>query len=239
MPRKPRFTLPDIPQHVIQRGNNRSPCFRVETDYRRYLDDLHVSAAATGSLIHAYVLMTNHVHLLVTPTREHGIGQLMQALGRRYVAYFNKVHERTGTLWEGRYKASLVESDSYLLACMRYIELNPVRAGLAVTPAEYRWSSFTANALGSGDPLVTPHPLYLALADSAPRRQQTYRQLLEPAVDAQTLQRIRDALNHELALGTDAFQDAVEGQTSRKTRLGRPGRPRVGEAAADYCPEEY
>lgn len=239
MPRKPRFPLPDVPQHVIQRGNNRNPCFRVEADYRRYLDDLRTSAAATGSLIHAYVLMTNHVHLLVTPTREHGIGQMMQALGRRYVAYFNKVHERTGTLWEGRYKASLVESDSYLLACMRYIELNPVRAGLAAAPAGYRWSSFAANALGSDDPLVTPHPLYLALADSTTRRRQAYRQLLQSAVETQALQAIRDALNHELALGTAAFQDAVEARTARQTRLGRPGRPRVEEEAAGYCPGEY
>ena len=121
MPRKPRFTLPGIPQHVIQRGNNREPCFFAERDYRRYLDDLTETADKHGCHVHAYVLMTNHVHLLMTPTREHSISDTMQALGRRYVYYVNKTYRRTGTLWEGRYKASLVDSEVYLLTCMRYI----------------------------------------------------------------------------------------------------------------------
>ena len=138
MPRKPRFKLIGIPQHVIQRGNNREPCFYAEEDYRRYLDDLQECASKFDSRIHAYVLMTNHVHLLVTPMTEHGISQMMQALGRRYVYYVNKTYKRTGTLWEGRYKSSLIDSDRYLLTCMRYIELNPIRACMVIHPGEYK-----------------------------------------------------------------------------------------------------
>lgn len=164
MPRKPRFTLPGIPQHIIQRGNNREPCFFAEEDYRRYLDDLAEVAEKHGCRIHAYVLMTNHVHLLMTPAREHSISDTMQALGRRYVYYINKTYRRTGTLWEGRYKASLIDTEAYLLTCMRYIELNPVRATMVEHPGEYQWSSYAANAQGTTNPRITPHPVYLAPA---------------------------------------------------------------------------
>ena len=146
MPRKPRFNIVGIPQHVIQRGNNREPCFYSEQDYQRYLKDLSDSAKKHDCRIHAYVLMTNHVHLLVTPMVEHGISNMMQALGRRYVYYINKNYQRSGTLWEGRYKASLIDSERYLLTCMRYIELNPVRAKMVEHPGEYPWSSYQANA---------------------------------------------------------------------------------------------
>ena len=146
MPRKPRFNIVGIPQHVIQRGNNREPCFYSEQDYQRYLKDLSDSAKKHDCRIHAYVLMTNHVHLLVTPMVEHGISNMMQALGRRYVYYINKNYQRSGTLWEGRYKASLIDNERYLLTCMRYIELNPVRAKMVEHPGEYPWSSYQANA---------------------------------------------------------------------------------------------
>ena len=159
MPRKPRFNLIGIPQHVIQRGNNREPCFYAEQDYRRYLNDLREVAKKYRCRIHAYVLMTNHVHTLVTPMMEYGISQMMQALGRRYVYYINKTYKRTGTLWEGRYKASLIDSDAYLLTCMRYIELNPIRANMVSHPGEYRWSSYQANAQNGDDPLLDNHPL--------------------------------------------------------------------------------
>ena len=139
MPRKPRFNLIGIPQHVIQRGNNREPCFYAEQNYRRYLDDLREVAEKYRCRIHAYVLMTNHVHILVTPMVEYGISQMMQALGRRYVYYINMTYKRTGTLWEGRFKASLIDSDAYLLTCMRYIELNPIRANMVSHPGEYQW----------------------------------------------------------------------------------------------------
>jgi putative transposase len=234
VPRKPRFTLPGVPQHVIQRGNNREPCFLAEMDYRRYLEDLQTVAEKYRCRLHAYVLMTNHVHLLLTPMEDQGIGEMMQALGRRYVYYVNKTYRRTGTLWEGRYKASLVDSEAYLLTCMRYIELNPVRAGMVNHAGEYKWSSYGANAQGRDDVLLSSHPLYTALGPNPEARQQTYRELFRHHVDAAQLHEIRDALNHELVLGRSYFKDKIEALTQRQTRLGIPGRPRVEEESGVY-----
>jgi len=183
MPRKPRFNLVGVPQHIIQRGNNREPCFYVEADYRRYLDDLNESAIKFDCRIHTYVLMTNHVHLLVTPMVDYGLSQMMQALGRRYVHYVNKTHKRTGTLWEGRYKSSLIDSDRYLLICMRYIELNPVRASMVEHPGDYKWSGYHANAQGSDDPLIAAHPLYMELGAVDEIRLAAYRELFRHHVD--------------------------------------------------------
>lgn len=234
MPRKPRFTLAGVPQHVIQRGNNREPCFLSEQDYRRYLDDLKTVAEKYHCQIHAYVLMTNHVHLLVTPLQQHGIGHMMQALGRRYVYYVNKTYRRTGTLWEGRYKASLVDSEAYLLSCMRYIELNPVRAEMVHHAGEYKWSSYGANAHGKFDALLTTHPLYTALGCNDTERQHAYRELFRHYLNTDLIHDIRDALNHELVLGRSYFKDRVQAMTQRQTRPGIPGRPRVEEEAAFY-----
>jgi putative transposase len=235
MPRKPRFTLPGIPQHVIQRGNNREPCFLAKQDYRRYLDELTWVADKHSCRLHAYVLMTNHVHLLVTPMKEFGIGETMQALGRRYVYYINKTYRRSGTLWEGRYKASLVDSEAYLLSCMRYIELNPVRAGMVNHPGDYKWSSYAANAQGQTDLLLSPHPLYTALGETTAVRQHAYRELFRHHLDNDILHEIREALNHELVLGRSYFKDKIEAMTKRQARLGMPGRPRVEEAGGvDY-----
>jgi len=155
MARKPRFNVIGVPQHVIQRGNNREPCFFAEEDYRYYVECLEESAKKFGCLIHGYVLMTNHVHLLVTPQVDYGVSQMMQSVGRKYVRYINYQYRRTGTLWEGRYKASLVDSENYLLTCMRYIELNPVRAGMIELPGEYRWSSYSTNGYGKEDACIT------------------------------------------------------------------------------------
>ncbi|MCI0505129.1 MAG: transposase [Gammaproteobacteria bacterium] len=177
MPRKPRFNLVGLPQHVIQRGNNRKPCFFSEQDYRRYLEDLEEVAGKYDCRIHAYVLMTNHVHMLITPMVDHGISQMMQALGRRYVCYVNKTYNRTGTLWEGRYKSCLIDSDRYLLTCMRYIELNPVRADMVSHPGEYQWSSYRANAQREESILIEHHPLYLELGTSTEERSMAYREL--------------------------------------------------------------
>lgn len=234
MPRKPRFTLPGIPQHIIQRGHNREPCFLAEQDYRRYLEDLQTSAEKYLCRIHAYVLMTNHVHLLVTPTQEQGIAEMMQSLGRRYVYYINRTYRRSGTLWEGRYKASLIDSDAYLLTCMRYIELNPLRAQMVNHPGEYRWSSYAANAQGRTDTLLSYHPLYIALGLTVNDRQQAYRELFRHHMDNDLLHEIRQALNHELVLGRTYFKDKIEAMTQRQTRLGLPGRPRVEEEAGVY-----
>jgi putative transposase len=234
MPRKPRFTLPGVPQHVIQRGNNREPCFLAESDYRRYLEDLQACTEKCECRIHAYVLMTNHVHLLVTPMQEQRIAEMMQALGRRYVYYINKTYRRTGTLWEGRYKASLIDSEAYLLTCMRYIELNPVRAEMVSHPGEYKWSSYGTNAQGRADALLSPHPLYTALGTTAAERQHAYRELFRHHLDNDLLHEIREALNHELVLGRSYFKDKIEAMTQRQTRLGMPGRPRVEEEAGVY-----
>jgi len=234
MPRKPRFNLIGIPQHVIQRGNNREPCFYAEAGYQRYLDDLQKCAEKFDCRIHAYVLMTNHVHLLVTPMAELGISQMMQALGRRYVYYVNKTYKRTGTLWEGRYKSCLIDSDRYLLTCMRYIELNPIRANMVSHPGEYKWSSYNTNAQGRNDALITPHPMYLALGVNREIRLPAYRELFRHHMDNDTLHEIRESLNHELVLGRSYFKDKIEDLTARQTRLGVPGRPRVEEEAGVY-----
>lgn len=234
MPRKPRFNLVGIPQHVIQRGNNREPCFYSEQDYRRYLDDLKTSASKYDCRIHAYVLMTNHVHMLVTPMKDHGISDMMQAQGRRYVYYVNKTYHRTGTLWEGRYKSSLVDSEHYLLTCMRYIELNPVRASMVEHPGEYKWSSYAANAQNGYDGLIERHPTYLGLAATNKDRQTAYRELFRNHMDSDTLHEIRESLNHELVLGRSYFKDKIEEITNRQTRLGVPGRPMIGEGGAIY-----
>ena len=232
MPRKPRFNLIGNPQHVIQRGNNREPCFYAEADYQCYLDNLQVVAKKHHCLIHAYVLMTNHVHLLVTPMVEHGVSQMMQALGRRYVYYINKTYKRSGTLWEGRYKASLIDSDHYLLTCMRYIELNPVRANMVLHPGEYKWSSYQANAQNGVDPLIENHPLYMELGTTGEIRKSSYRDLFQHHLVDGTLHEIREALNRELVLGPSYFKDKIEKMTERQTRLGQPGRPRIEEDEA-------
>ena len=234
MPRKPRFNLIGIPQHVIQRGNNREPCFYAEQDYRRYFDDLREVAEKYRCRVHAYVLMTNHVHILVTPMVEYGISQMMQALGRRYVYYINKTYKRSGTLWEGRYKASLIDSDAYLLTCMRYIELNPVRANMVSHPGEYQWSSYQANAQDGVDPLIEHHPLYKALGATDESRQSAYRELFRHHIDNETLHEIRASLNHELVLGRSYFKEKIEKLTARQTQLGQPGRPRIEEEEAIY-----
>jgi putative transposase len=230
LPRKPRFNLPGVPQHVIQRGNNREPCFFGDTDCHRYLDDLGQALERNHCRLHAYVLMTNHVHLLVTPMADHGVPHLMQDLGRTYVRYVNHAYRRTGTLWEGRYKSSLVDSEAYLLTAMRYIEMNPVRAGMVPHPGDYRWSSYRINAQGHPGALVTPHPVYQALAGEPEQRQHRYRESFRMHLDPDQLHLIREALNQELVLGREDFKDKIERMVKRQTRPGTPGRPRTPQA---------
>jgi len=170
----------------------------------------------------------------MTPTQEHSIANTMQALGRRYVYYINKTYRRTGTLWEGRYKASLIDTEAYLLTCMRYIELNPVRANMVEHPGEYRWSSYAVNAHGTADPLIALHPLYLALDQEQGARQHAYRELFRNHMDHETLHDIRWALNHELVLGRSHFKEKIEQMTHRQTELGQPGRPRIEEELGEY-----
>ncbi|OGI56374.1 MAG: transposase, partial [Candidatus Muproteobacteria bacterium RIFCSPHIGHO2_02_FULL_60_13] len=237
MARKPRFSLPGVPQHVIQRGNNREPCFFAEDDYHRYLGDLREALDRNDCRLHALVLMTNHVHLLLTPMSEHGVSHLMQDLGRKYVRYINHTYRRSGTLWEGRYKSSLIDSEAYLLTCMRYIELNPLRASMVAHPGEYRWSSYAANANGRDNPLLSLHPVYRQLGTDPAARQHAYRELFRQHMDHTIVHDIREALNQELVLGREDFKIRIEQMTQRQTRPGRLGRPQTTdaeEAVSDY-----
>lgn len=226
MARLPRFVLPGHPQHVIQRGNNRQECFCAESDYRFYLDKLRSASAKHGCEIHAYVLMTNHVHLLVTPNTQEGIGQLMQYVGRHFVPYINHLYGRTGTLWEGRYKASVVQEERYLLACMRYIEMNPVRAGMVKFPAHYRWSSYRANAQGHENRLLTAHACYRALGRTLADRQEAYRVLFRNVLGPEQLKELRAAWQTGTPLGNNQFLADIERALKTKVGHARRGRPR-------------
>ena len=225
MPRKPRFNLPGYPLHVIQRGNNRQLCFFSPSDYRFYLECVSIACRKNSCQIHAYVLMTNHVHLLVTPAQEYGVSQFMQSVGRRYVRKINDLYDRTGSLWEGRYKASLVDEDAYLLTCYQYIEMNPVRAGMVEHPEQYPWSSYRFNAHGKTDDLITPHSVYLALGKDKASQQQGYRKFFNRDLEKYQVDEIRNALNHELAFGSEQFKSSIQLTTKRRTRLFRAGRP--------------
>ena len=210
MARKRRFTLPGIPQHIVQRGHNREPCFYADSDYYCYLDNVKLSAKRNHCVIHAYCLMTNHVHLLITPMTSYGVSHFMQDIGRKYVRYVNHTYRRSGTLWEGRFKAGLVDSEAYLLTCMRYIELNPVRAGMVEHPGDYQWSSYAVNAYGRDNSIILPHPMYLALGENDASRKQAYRELFRHHIDNDQLHAIREALNQELVLGRDDFKLKIQ-----------------------------
>ena len=205
MPRLPRYSIPGQPQHVIQRGNNRSLIFNAADEFQFYHECLRSARDRFGCQIHAYVFMTNHVHLLLSPADPHGTSALMQSLGCRYARYFNDRHGRTGTLFEGRFRATIVDTEEYLLTCYRYIEENPVRAGLAQNPASYRWSSHAANAYGAEDSLVTPHERYDALGSTSQARMAAYRGLFRYSMQQSALTSIRYATNNAKALGSDQF----------------------------------
>jgi putative transposase len=231
MPRQRRLDLPGVPQHVIQRGNNRQPCFLRVQDYRCYLSQLGEAALAHGCRVHAYVLMTNHVHLLMTPEVTGAVARTMQALGRRYVGYFNATYRRSGTLWEGRYKSCLIDSERYLLTCYRYIELNPVRAAMVEAPSDYAWSSYRANAEGVTDRLVHPHDEYAQLGATVDERCAAYRALFLEAIGEDRMSETRAYVQQQRALGTSRFQDAIEAELRRvatvRPRGWPPGKPRA------------
>lgn len=230
MARLPRFVLVGHPQHIIIRGNNREPVFTSDEDYRFFLDKLTDAAKKHQCDIHAYVLMTNHVHLLATPHKENSLSKMMQMLGRYYVQYYNYTYQRTGTLWEGRYKASLIDSEQYALLCYRYIELNPVRADMVLHASEYPWSSYRANALGQYDALVTPHEMYLALGQNAVDRQAGYRDLFIGQMDELSLTQIREATNKAWVLGSDYFKQKVADQLNRRADKLAKGGDRKSDA---------
>jgi putative transposase len=230
MPRRARLALPNVPLHIIQRGNNRQACFYADEDYRFYLDWLREHAAKTGCRVHAYVLMTNHVHLLISAERPGAPGALMKALGQRYVQYVNRTYRRSGTLWEGRYRSCLTQEESYLLVCQRYIELNPVRADMVEHPAEYRWSSYRGNAQGEPDSILQPHSLFFALGQDAKSRAAAYRELFRYELEPGLVDEIRRATNGNYALGNAAFAAQVTAVLGRRAVPGKSGRPRRSAA---------
>ncbi len=215
MPRLPRFNIPGYPQHVIIRGNNREPIFYGNGDYAFYLKKLEKALTQYLCQLHAYVLMTNHVHLLITPLEENSLSKAMQSVGRVYVQQFNHLYKRSGTLWEGRYKATLIDSNQYLLSCQRYIELNPVRAEMVTHPAEYPWSSYRYNALGDMNSLITPHDLYYSLGDTDDQRQSQYQGLFKDEISNQTLLEIREMTNKSWVLGDERFQSEIAAKINR------------------------
>ncbi|EKD38271.1 MAG: putative transposase [uncultured bacterium] len=226
MPRRPRITIPGIPVHLIQRGNNRQACFYAGEDYRNFLELLKESAGESECAVHAYVLMTNHVHLLVTPTRKSSAGTLMKRLGQRYVQYINRTYQRSGTLWEGRYRSCIAQQERYLLICQKYIELNPVRAGFVEHPGEYLWSSYRANAQGAESDLLNRHSMYLKLGRTHAARLAAYRVLMRSPLASETADEIRNATNGNYALGDEGFRKEVESILGRRITRGKPGRPR-------------
>lgn len=226
MARKPRFNLAGLTQHVIQRGNNRQATFFAETDYGFYLDCLGEAAQQYGCALHAYVLMTNHVHLLATPGQPDGLSRMMQSVGRRYVQYVNYSYRRSGTLWEGRYKASPVQDERYLLLCSRYIELNPVRANMAQGPEDYRWSSYRANALGEADARLTRNAEYVALGKNEDERLAAYRALFATQLDTESVAELRSAVNREGITGESRFTFEIEAALQRRVQPRPRGRPR-------------
>ncbi len=216
MARLQRISPVGVPIHLIQRGNNRQICFAAVEDYCAYVGWLKEYSVKYSVAIHAWILMTNHVHLLCTPQQEGAISQMMQSLGRRYVQYFNHQYRLSGTLWEGRYKSCLVEAEKYLLELYRYIELNPVRAKMVEDPSEYAWSSYQINALGKTSVLCTPHTEYMRLGLTNDERMKNYRALFSHHVERDLLEEIRSNTNKGMAIGHDRFKDEIEKLTGRR-----------------------
>ena len=238
MTQKPQINLSGVPQHIIQHGNypdigSRQRCFYLAQDYQRYLDELKASALKCRCRIHAYVLMPNYVHLLITPMFENGISKMMQALGGSYVNYINATYKRSGTLWQGPFKNSLIDSDISLLACMCYIELDPVRAGLVKHPGEYQWSSYQQNAQMSDTDFIENHQVFSMLGETMKERQFVYRGLFHRYIENDVIHQICDALNHELVPGCSDLREKIEAITKRQTELAKSGRHRVKEENVD------
>lgn len=225
MARLPRLTVTDYPHHVILRGNNRQAIFLDDEDRRRWLDLLEQHARAQGVDVHAYVLMDNHVHLLVTPRRDRALPLMMQAVGRTYVRTFNQRHGRTGTLWEGRYRSTLIQTERYLLACMVYIDLNPVRAGMVLHPQDHPWSSHAHYTGQRVDRLITPHALVWTLGNTPFAREAAYTEMVHAGLQEDQMRALTQSVLSGWALGESAFVENLQKQTERRLTKGRAGRP--------------
>jgi len=225
MARLPRLTVPGYPHHIIQRGNNRQAIFSSTADYRMLLGLLDENAQKFDVALHAYVLMSNHFHLLATPATADGLPQMMQAAGRRYVRYFNDSQGRSGTLWEGRYRSTMIETERYLLACMVYIDLNPVRAGMAKEPGDYPWSSYGHYAGLRTDTLVTPHPLFWGLGNTPFAREAAYVELVRNTITPEQQQALTRSALGGWALGSSDFVADLQKRTTRRVTKAQAGRP--------------
>ena len=230
MPRRRRLLLADVPQHLIQRGNNRHATFFTSDDYRFYLERIADAAKKYECSVYAYVLMTNHVHLLASSALPSGLSLMMQHVGRCFVRYINRTYRRSGTLWEGRFKSSLIETETYFLRCCRYIECNPVRAGMVHGPGEYRWSSYGYHAFGTPDALLSGHETYMALGMTPEERESAYRALFRVELDDISLAEIREAITKGWPVGSDRFKQQIEEVLQRAAGPLRRGRPPKGGA---------
>lgn len=226
MPRPPRLALEGQAHHLIQRGVNRQAVFFEDRDRVVFLEHLREALAAQGCRLHAYVLMTNHIHLLVTPTRAEAIGRMMQSVGRRYVAYVNRRYGRTGTLWDGRFKSTVVDAEDFVMACYRYIEANPPRAKMVAAARDYPWSSHGRNALGRRDPLIDEHEAYTSLGAAPEARRAAYREMFAAGVDEALLRTLRDSAQRGWAAGSDRFRQEIEAALGRRVDAPVRGRPR-------------
>jgi putative transposase len=235
MPRRPRIIVPGTPLHIIQRGNNRQACFFTDEDYLFYLDWLKKYTRISRCSVHAFVLMKNHVHLLLTPQKAESAGKLMKRLGQRYVQYVNRTYQRSGTLWEGRFRSCIIQQETYLFTCQRYIEMNPVRAGRVQHPGEYRWSSFGINAQGEPSGLIKPHSLYKKSGRTVAERQQAYRELFQQELDPVEIDKIRKATNGNFSLGDDQFNNEISELLGRRVSPGKAGRPKKRDDCE--CPQ--
>jgi putative transposase len=223
MARQARIVVPGQPLHIIHRGNNRQDVFKSEQDHRRFIEDLAVSRNKSGCSLHAYVLMPNHYHLLLTPPTDKALSEFMQSIGRRYVRYFNNEYQRTGTLWEGRYRSSVVDSDAYLLQCYRYIEENPVRSAVVTAPNQHQWSSYHHNALGVTDPLITEHKNYTQIAANDTERKNVYSKLFKTTLDDKTTTLITSSVEKGEVLGSDQFHQKIGSIVGLKTKRDTHG----------------
>jgi putative transposase len=229
MPRAPRIDMPGLPQHLVMRGNNRTSCFFHDADRQTFLRFLAYASEKYRCDVHAFVLMTNHIHLLATGNRPAAVSRMMQSIGRRYARYVNETYERTGTLFEGRFHASLVESERYFLTCMQYIEMNPARCELARGPSDYPWSSHLLNVSGAPSGVLKAHAEYLRLGADSAQRGEAYRALFSTGLSESDLKAIRESAARNRALGSESFHKALEVTLRREVRIVGPGRPKRAE----------
>lgn len=230
MARLKRYCPAGLPVHIVQRGNNRIDCFHEENDKAKYFGLLKAAADGCDVRVHAWVFMSNHVHLLVTPLESNSVSKMMQSVDREYVRFFNRKYSRTGTLWDGRFKSCLIQTERYFLICQRYIELNPVRAGIVVHPSAFHWSTYNSNALGVESSLLSPHEVYLSLGKTKLERLAEYQALFRQAIPNKQIEDFRHAVNRGLVVGSEDFKNRIEAESGFPTRLRKRGRkPRVSE----------